>query len=316
LRSTLCGSTNSPSTWKESTPIPLNTLTRNITILLAAATLANSQEKLNSASLESEPVTPTTARIIGDIPDGTPSQEEPTRPEFVVPAQDILYKKTYQQGGRSITFQRITPIALPLPPPTINEAAEIPNTPLQTQTTAASEKGSAEEFIMASATVFHLKNSQALSLVEIRSPESGQSVQFWSSADFGLVSGIFAFIGTDGKTRSLMLLWSASEVKSLADLKSELGLESPEIPEFAYGEATYVINPASKPSSAAIIAIQSLHDIYNREYARLNAAYKRREQDRLISEAKLKAHPPQSDNIILNYWRTEKPAADTKGAAQ
>ena len=105
-------------------------------------------------------------------------------------------------------------------------------------------------------------------------------------------------------------------MKSLADLKSELGPESPQIPEFANGEATYVINPASKPSSATLIAIQSLHDIYNSEYARLKTAYKHREQERLISEAKLKAHPPKSANITLNYWRTEKPATDTKGGAQ
>ena len=162
---------NSPSTWKESTPIPMNPLTRIITILLAAATLANSQEKLNSASREPEPVTPTPARIIGDISDGNPSLQEPTKPAFVVSARDILEKKTYQQDGRSITFQRITPIALPLPP-TTNAVGEIPNVPLEPQTTAASEKGETEEFVRAGATVFHRKGSPSLSLVEVGSPKA------------------------------------------------------------------------------------------------------------------------------------------------
>lgn len=294
----------------------MNPLTKIITILLAAATLAKSQEKLSAASGESKPVTPNIARIIGDIPDGTPSQPEPTKPAFVVRAADILHKNTYQQGGRSITIQRITPIALTLPPTTINAAVEIPNVPLEPHNTTASEKESTEGFVMASASVYHLKNRQTLSLVEIGSPESGKSVQFWSSADFGLLSPISSFIGTDGKTRSLVLMWSASEVKSLADLKSEIGPESPQIPEFASGEATYVINLASKPSSAAVIAIQSLHDIYNSEYARLKTADKRRKQDHLISEAKLKAHPTKSANITLHYWRNEKPATNRKEGAQ
>ena len=56
------------------------------------------------------------ARIIGDIPDGTPPPPEPPKPKFIVPAKDILKSKTYQQGGRKITVQRITPIALPVFP--------------------------------------------------------------------------------------------------------------------------------------------------------------------------------------------------------
>jgi hypothetical protein len=238
----------------------------------------------------------------------------------VVSSRDVLDKKTYQQGGRSITFQRIAPIALPPPPTAVAVAVEEnQNVPLERETTEASEEGSAEEFVMASATVFHPKGSPALSLVEVWPPKGGQTVQFWSSADFGLLSGISAFTGTDGKTRSLMLMWSASEVESLADLKSELGPESPKIPEFALNKATYTLTSTSKPSPAVVVTIQSLHDIYNSEYERLKTAYEGREQERLIREAELRVHPPKSANITLNYWRTErteKPATDTKGGAQ
>lgn len=297
---------------------------RIIPLLLAAATLAHSQEKLSSVSREvaPEPVTSTAARIIGDIPDGTPPPPQPPKPEFVVSSRDVLDKKTYQQGGRSITFQRIAPIALPPPPTAVAVAVAVEenqNVPLERETTEASEEGSAEEFVMASATVFHPKGSPALSLVEVWPPKGGQTVQFWSSADFGLLSGISAFTGTDGKTRSLMLMWSASEVESLADLKSELGPESPKIPEFALNKATYTLTSTSKPSPAVVVTIQSLHDIYNSEYERLKTAYEGREQERLIREAELRVHPPKSANITLNYWRTErteKPATDTKGGAQ
>ena len=281
-----------------------------VTIGIALSQNADLVETIDTSN------SPTVARIIGDIPDGTPPPPQPPKPEFVVSSRDVLDKKTYQQGGRSITFQRIAPIALP-PPPTAVE--ENQNVPLERETTEASEEGSAEEFVMASATVFHPKGSPALSLVEVWPPKGGQTVQFWSSADFGLLSGISAFTGTDGKTRSLMLMWSASEVESLADLKSELGPESPKIPEFALNKATYTLTSTSKPSPAVVVTIQSLHDIYNSEYERLKTAYEGREQERLIREAELRVHPPKSANITLNYWRTErteKPATDTKGGAQ
>jgi len=44
-----------------------------------------------------------------------------------VPAKDILESKTYQKGGRKITVQRITPIALPAPAK--QEPAITPSTP-------------------------------------------------------------------------------------------------------------------------------------------------------------------------------------------
>jgi hypothetical protein len=298
----------------------MNPKLRIIPVLFAVATLAHSQEELSSVSRNSATAsaTLTAARIIGDIPDGTPPPPQPPKPEFVVSSRDVLDKKTYQQGGRSITFQRIAPIALP-PPPTAVAVEENQNVPLERETTEASEEGSAEEFVMASATVFHPKGSPALSLVEVWPPKGGQTVQFWSSADFGLLSGISAFTGTDGKTRSLMLMWSASEVENLSDLITELGPESSKIPKLAADKATFAITSDHKIPAATLLTIQSLHDIYNTEYKRLKTAYEGRKQANLEREAELKANPPRPKNITLNFWRTErteKTATDTKGGAQ
>ena len=38
------------------------------------------------------------ARIIGDIPDGTPPPPEPPKPKFIVPTKDILESKTSQEA--------------------------------------------------------------------------------------------------------------------------------------------------------------------------------------------------------------------------
>ena len=289
---------------------------RIIPVLLAAATLAHSQEELSSISRESATAsaTPTTARIIGDIPDGTPPLPEPPKPEFVVSARDVLDKKTYQQGGRSITFQRIAPIDLPPPPTAV--AVEENQIPLERGTTEASDENSVEEFVMAGATVFHPKDSPPLSLVHVWPHGGGQAVVFWSSADFGLLSGISSFIGSDGKPRSLMLMWSTAETESLSDLKSGLGADSSLIPELAAGKATFAITSDHKTPAATLLTIQSLHDIYNTDYIRLKIAYEGREQANLEREAELKANPPRPKNITLNFWRTETPATDGKGGAQ
>ena len=62
-----------------------------------------------------------------------------------------------------------------------------------------------------------------------------------------------------------------------------------------------------------MVSIQSLHDLYNSEYARLKTALEGRERARIEREAYLKANPPQPKDIVLNFWRTEKPAP-VKGA--
>ncbi|MCX6867035.1 MAG: hypothetical protein NTV46_12610, partial [Verrucomicrobia bacterium] len=88
--------------------------------VMALATSVRSQEEANAApsgDATAPPAIPTaTARIIGNIPDGTPPPPQPPKPKFIVPARDILATTTQQQGGRTITLNRIKPIALPPPP--------------------------------------------------------------------------------------------------------------------------------------------------------------------------------------------------------
>jgi len=281
--------------------------------LLATSHVALSQ---NDDFVETVVVSKTTAvaRIIGDIPDGRMPEPEPPKPEFVVAAKDVLATKTYHDSGRTITFQRIAPIDLPPPPTAV--AVEENQIPLERETTEANDENSVEEFVMAGATVFHPKDSPPLSLVHIWPNRGGQAVVFWSSADFGLLSGISSFIGSDGKPRSLMLMWSISEGENLSDLITELGPESSKIPKLAADKATFAITSDHKTPAATLLTIQSLHDIYNSEYERLKRAYEGREQAILESEAELKANPPRPKNITLNFWRTETPATDGKGGAQ
>jgi hypothetical protein len=87
---------------------------------------------------------------------------------------------------------------------------------------------------------------------------------------------------------------------------------APDIPAFPDGPATFAI-VGEQPADEILVSIQSLHDLYNSEYARLKTAMEGRERARIEREAYLKANPPQPKDITLNYWRVEKPAP-VKGA--
>ena len=102
------------------------------------------------------------------------------------------------------------------------------------------------------------------------------------------------------------------------ELKSTLNrqVNTPTIPVFPDGKATWQLTGKQPTDPNLLIPLQSLHDIYNNEYARLLTAYQGRERERLKQQAYLKAHPPKPQNITLNYWRTETPPSTTKGAAK
>ena len=109
-------------------------------------------------------------------------------------------------------------------------------------------------------------------------------------------------------------MWGVSEIETRTALQNELGPESPQIPDFPAGKATFHI-VSGNPGKQTLASIQSLHDLYNSEYDRLKTACEGRERAQREHEAELKANPPKPKDIILNYWRTEKPAAE-KGVAR
>ena len=275
----------------------------------------------SSGSTSTVPITPTTARIIGDIPDGTPPPPAPPKPEFVVPAQDILSTTTQEQGGRTITIQRIKPIPLP-PPPAPVETAPVETAPVEVDAEFTKRLAEYREehprsgLLFLGATVFRSKDSPPRTLVRFW-PEGGrEDIAFWSSADFALIAGgINSFVDAAADTHYLLLGWGNVDIDRMSDLRSAKGLkyDAPDMPDFPEGKATFLIvgNP---PGAEALVPIQSLHDLYNNEYLRLKTAYEGRERARIEREAYLKANPPQPKDITLKYWRTEKPAPATGGA--
>ena len=291
---------------------------RIIPVLFATATLAHSQDDVSTVSRESEtaPATLTTACILGGIPDGTP---QPPKPEYRIATSDILNTTTHQQGGRTVTIREIKPIALPPPPPPAEITLSEPDAEFSQRLAEYRETYPKNELLFLGATVFRSKDSPPRTLVRWW-PQGGKgTITFWSSADFALIAGgINSFADTAGDTHAMLMGWGNVDIDRMAELHTAAGREydAPDLPEFPEGKAAFQVTGDTNPTAEEMAVIQSLHDIYNSELARLKPAYEGRERARLKREEYLKANPPQPKDITLNFWRTETPAANSKGGAK
>jgi hypothetical protein len=296
-------------------PIP-----RIIPLLLAAATLAHSQEEVSSVSRDSETTLPThtTARILGDIPDGTPPPPQPPKPEYHIAARDVVSTATHQQGGRTITIRQIKPIDLPPPPAPVAIAPTEVDAEFAQRLAEYRATHPRTHLLFIGATVYHSKDSPPRTLVRYWPEGKGGSVTFWSSADFALIAGgINSFVDSTGDHHHLMMAWSNMDIERMAEIWSARGLEydAPEIPNLPEGKASFQII-GEQPDVEKLAPVQALHDLYNSEYERLKTAYEGRERARIEREEYLKLNPPQPKDITLNFWRTETPAATGKGESK
>ena len=295
--------------------------TRLFLVLIATATLVRAQEAQGTPEQESETTlaTPTSARIVGEIPDGSPPPPVPTKAGFQVAARDVISTASHEQGGRTITIREIKPIALPPPPPPAEIALSEPDAEFSQRLAEYHGTHPGNELLFLGATVFRSKDVPTRTLVRWWPMGGKGTVTFWSSADFALIAcGINSFADTAGDTHHILMGWDDVDIGSMADLHAAKGGEydAPELPEFPEGKAAFEITGESKPTAGELVVIQSLHDIYDSELPRLRTAYEGRERARIKSEEQLKANPPRPADITLNFWRTEKPTANGKGESR
>jgi hypothetical protein len=284
---------------------------------LPLSSLALLASAILSLQAEDAVIAATTARIDGNIPDGTPPPPEPPKPKFSVRSRDILKSETHRQGGRNITIQQIAPIPLPIAPATKKPAPITDPVILERLAELRRNRPPKEEVLFIGATIFR-SGDTATTLVRLQPEGQGEPIVFWSSADFALLSGMSSFIGSDGVPRTYLMAWSNESLDRPRNNPSAI-LQShgvSEIPDLPNDHAAFVILTGN-PSPEALVSIQSIHDLINNDHARLQAAYTGREHARQQAEADLKAHPPKPRDLVLGTWRVsdnKAPAIKQKGA--
>lgn len=292
---------------------------RFITILLATTIMAHSQVGDSSVSSESATISdaPIAARILGNIPDGTPPPIAPPKQKYQVAKQDVLSTATHQQGGRTITMRQIKPINLPQPPAPVLPAPGKLEAEFSKHVSEYHDNNPKSDIIFLGATVFRAKSSPPKTLVRYW-PVGGKEITFWTTADFAYIAGgINSFEDAVGDTHTLIIGWSNVDIDRISDVKNSVGydFEMPELPIFEKDESAFRII-GEQPTAEDLAPIQALHDIYNNQLSQLKTAFHGRERARIESEEYLKAHPPQPKDITLNFWRTEKPATEEKGGGK
>ena len=282
--------------------------------LMASYLPVLSQDTKDSLSEETA-ATPTAARILGSIPDGTPPPPEPPKPRFIVPARDVLESKSIQQGGRIITVRKINPIALPPPPPPVEPLSPEARSAFREKVAAYRETHPRTKMAFLSATVFRSKDSPPRTLVRCWPEGKRETITYWSSADFGLISGIHGYADGAGTNHALLMGWGYVDLETMSEMQAARlkAYGATALPKFPEGKASFEIT-GTPVAAEDLAAIQALHDLYNNEHARLKSAFEGRERARLEREAYLKAHPPQPNDITLDYWLIETPAPAKGGA--
>lgn len=284
--------------------------------VMAIATSVRSQITGVVDSRESQLVpagAPATARILGDLADGTPAPPAAPRPALIVAAKDILRTKTIQQGGRKITIQRITPIASP-PPDSAPLTEAYGEAACQEPTAEPAPQPIDWDFLMLGATVFRFKDAPPRTLVTCWPAGRSGSVSLWSSADFGLLSGFSDFVAANGHAFSMFLMWSYQDIDRIDELQDSCGslCGEADILEFANGKASFTTTGDAPADEEVLAPIQALHEIYNNQLPRLAAAYQARERARVQREADLEANPPRPQDVIIRYAAGTKPAPPTR----
>ena len=247
------------------------------------------------------------ARILGTVPDGSPLPPSPPLPGFSVEDKDVFRSTSIRRDGRVITMREIKPVALPEAPKlgpmvSLSPAEQIA---FSEQINARRELRPRQQFIFLGATVYISKTLPTRSFVRCRVDGNADTAAFWSSADFSLLAGLPGFIDKNGRNSSIFMMWSKVDLDRMGTLLAARGggTNLPNAPDFSGEKASFTFVGAS-PGEEGLLAIQSLHDIYNTNHAMLLRARNGREAASRAREADLLANPPKPGNIVLNYWNT------------
>lgn len=217
-------------------------------------------------------------------------------------------------GTINVTVQLVEDPKLPKPPPPVMPTFDPFDSTEVAETTRIDH--SADPFII-TATAY----DRTRTFLHIQPyGKSGQDVTAWSNLDPNHFGGFTAYQvkdSADGTIHDFNFEISFGEngTRPWEAFGSARGIESKEretaaIPEMrgcAEGGPAFVVVKGDG-ESAAMDALEHIHDLYRKEGARMEAAYKAREKAREEREAYLLANPPESEDITIRFWKRNTPS--------
>jgi hypothetical protein len=257
------------------------------------------------------------AQIPGSISDGTLSEPAPkpepipfevergiTRRVHVVESPEMPGLPA-PEGTINVTVQLVKDPGLPDPP------APLPALPPDDAAVVArmgelTEHYSETQLIFVSAMVYDHSRTY------LRCYPSGggdkKEISAWSNLDFNHFSGFATYRvkGADGELREYGLVMGLGN----EDAKQRTEQDFPAIPllpDLATGGPAFVITEGDGNDREAVALIEGMHDLYQVEGARMEAAYHARIKAYEERKAYLLANPPKPKDVTVRFWKRNHP---------
>jgi len=282
-------------------------------LALACPSVLAQEEPVTEVEIEGE------AKLLGKVADGTPPPPAPPRP---MPEVKILSSSVRQEGGRTITMNRVAPPDLPpLPPPPEppgeEELEALRQSPeYQAFLAEAQEHARKTRIAFVSATVYDHEKTRLWWWVPGDREQNieARSFRAWSNVDFFHLGG-FGSYEYDGIQYMLIMGIGGTTTEQLREWQrraAEHGVEFelPVSPDLPADSLSYVVTEGDPGDAEGMAVMDGLHALYGKEKDRLAAAYVAREQAREAREAYLKANPPKPKDTVIHFWRRPREAGN------
>jgi hypothetical protein len=130
----------------------------------------------------------------------------------------------------------------------------------------------------------------------------------WSNVDFNVFCGLDR-VTREGKNFSFMMLGIENvntEKRRLAAARRGVAYEMPAFPDALLVEQpVFVVVEGDATDAEALAPLVALHEWYGAERVALHEAYAARLKAQAEREAWLRANPPEPQDVLIRFWKTE-----------
>ncbi|WP_411845689.1 hypothetical protein AAFN60_18925 [Roseibacillus persicicus] len=235
------------------------------------------------------------AEIVGEVSDGRPA---PPPEPAELPDFKIRRAKFHQLSEHRMIFHQVEKPDLPqakMVKPQMSE--EEIEAFFDSEEFLKMQKEAAEsplEFAAVSATVYDGEKTY------LRWWHEGQSFEAWSNLDFNHLSGFHEFKGRGKRFAFFMGLGNVDTKNSKLEISHPQG---PRLPELSERGPAYFLLEGDETNEDALIFMDVLHDLYEKDSDRLKKAHEERVKNRQIREEELRKNPPKKENAKFYFWK-------------